>query len=298
MPVTSTLTRGGRAGPGQDARVVHLGAVGEDLEDDRAVVGDLVVDPDLGRERRAAAHRVADVRGGVGAQALRVDDPGQGQRQAVAGAPARRCSGPSRPAPSRWRSRCTARSDRIGRRAAGGEGGGVGGGGSGGQDGVCGRAAVGPGREGVGVLPTDCGVGALSPSAEFTMTLRTNGVTVSDEVPIATARPTGTVRKVRSTVRGSRRTLTVDCGRSSPSPSGRARGTTGSRGPGAANDAARDAVERLDRVGVTVGRTVVEDERPRQAAGRDRRPLAVGRVTAERDRLADLPGQRRGRACR
>ena len=62
---------------------------------------------DLGRERRAAAHRVADVRRGMGAQTLRVDDPGEGQRQAVTGAPARRCCDPSRPVPSRWRSRYT-----------------------------------------------------------------------------------------------------------------------------------------------------------------------------------------------
>ena len=50
------------------------------------MAADLVVEPDLDRERRAAAQVVADVGRGVGPDALRVDDPGQGQRPAVGGA--------------------------------------------------------------------------------------------------------------------------------------------------------------------------------------------------------------------
>ena len=63
---------------------------------------------DLGRERRAAAHRVADVasRRGCPGPSGRRPRPGSaaGRRRPAA----RRCCDPSRPVPSRWRSRCTA----------------------------------------------------------------------------------------------------------------------------------------------------------------------------------------------
>ncbi len=117
----------GRAGPGHDPAVGELDRVGPDLEAERAVAADLVVEADLGRERRAAGQVVADLGRGVDADALRVDDPGQGQRPAVGGArlavaavllgrpeavaddrvgevrqvaggPARRCGGRERPA--------------------------------------------------------------------------------------------------------------------------------------------------------------------------------------------------------
>ncbi len=75
----------GRAAAGHDPAVGELGRVAEDLEAQRAVGADLVVEPDLDRERRAAGQSQADVGRGVGPDALGVDDAGQGQRAAVAG---------------------------------------------------------------------------------------------------------------------------------------------------------------------------------------------------------------------
>src|ERR671930_488603 len=59
---------------------------------------------------------------------------------------------------------------------------------------------------------------------------------------------------------------------------------------------ARDAVERLDDVRVAVRRSeaVVQDHRPAEPRGGLGAVLRVGRAPGEVDRVADLPGERRG----
>src|SRR3989441_12797877 len=71
----------GRGAGAHRARVVELGAVAPDLEDERGDgAGDLIVHPHAGGEQRAGpGHRVVDLRCGVGAQALGVGHPVEGE---------------------------------------------------------------------------------------------------------------------------------------------------------------------------------------------------------------------------